>query len=52
MRVRLQGDEDAQYNLAAMHSIGKGGPVDKLEALKWYRLCAEQGCVGAMYVHA
>lgn len=38
-----QEDADAQFNLALMYSNGVGVPQDYAEALKWYRLAAEQG---------
>ena len=37
-----QGDADAQYNLGFMYDNGKGVIEDDKEAVKWYRLAAEQ----------
>ena len=37
------GDEVAQYNLGIMYENGEGVPQDYKEAVKWYRLAAEQG---------
>ena len=38
-----QGDADAQFNLGLMYQKGHGVPQDHKEAVKWYRLAAEQG---------
>ena len=38
-----QGDADAQYKLGVMYSNGRGAPQDDKEAVKWFRLAAEQG---------
>ena len=38
-----QGDVQAQYNLGIMYETGRGGPQDDAEAVRWYRLAAEQG---------
>ena len=40
------GYEVAQYNLAVMYDDGKGVLQDYKEAVKWYRLAAEQGYAG------
>ena len=46
---------DAQFNLGVMYEKGRGVPQDDAEAVKWYRLAAEQGNayaqinLGAMY---
>jgi len=37
-----QGDAAAQYNLGNMYVKGAGVPQDDAEAVKWYRLAAEQ----------
>ncbi len=42
-----QGDADAQYMLGFMYLRGDGVPQDYQEAVKWYRLSAEQGVRGA-----
>jgi uncharacterized protein len=44
-----QGIADAQFNLALMHHFGEGVPQDDVEAVKWFRLGAEQGDAFAMY---
>jgi len=44
------GDAPAQYRLAGMYSGGQGLPQDIPEALKWYRLAAEQGLADAQYM--
>ena len=38
-----QGNASAQYNLGVMYANGRGVPQDYAEAMKWYRLAAEQG---------
>ncbi len=38
-----KGDADAQYNIGQIYKLGRGVPVDMLEAEKWYRLAALQG---------
>jgi TPR repeat protein len=38
-----QGDSYAQHSLGLMYSEGRGIPRDDKEALKWFRLAAEQG---------
>ena len=37
-----QGADNAKFNLGGMYYIGEGVPQDDKEALKWYRLSAEQ----------
>jgi len=37
------GVDIAQFNLAQMYSNGQGVPQDYKEAVKWYKLSAEQG---------
>ena len=37
------GDAEAQIYLCSMYALGTGVPQDYKEALKWYRLAAEQG---------
>ena len=37
-----EGDADAQFNLGYMYSEGKGVSQDNKEAVKWWRLSAEQ----------
>ena len=50
-----QGDPHAQYVLGFMYDWGQGVPKDDAEAVRWFRLAAEQGNVkahaylGAMY---
>ena len=38
-----RGDADDQFQLGWMYSKGQGVPKDNTEAVKWYRLAAEQG---------
>ncbi len=42
-----QGDANAHYLLGTMYADGKGVPQDSAEAMKWYRLAAEQGYAAA-----
>jgi len=44
-----QGDAEAQLNLGDMYSDGEGIAKDDREAVKWYRLAAEQGNKIAQY---
>ncbi len=41
--LATQGNANAQYNLGLMYDEGKGVTQDYQEAIKWYRLAAEQG---------
>ena len=41
-----QGDSFAQYNLGMMYAYGRGVTQDDKEAVKWYRLSADQGYGG------
>src|SRR6185295_15444542 len=45
----VQGDPEAQNNLAAIYSLGKGIARDYQQAMYWYRLAAEQGDFVAQY---
>jgi TPR repeat protein len=38
-----QGDAEAQFFLGHMYVYGRGVPEDAAEAVKWYRLAADQG---------
>ena len=42
-----QGDAAAQINLGAMYAAGAGVPQDDREAVRWYRLAADQGLAEA-----
>jgi TPR repeat protein len=43
LRARAeQGHADAQYTLELMYDNGEGVPQDDAEAVRWYRLAAEQ----------
>jgi TPR repeat protein len=48
-RLAEQGDVLAQYNLGIVYDTGKGVPQDYTEAVRWYRLAAEQGHASAQY---
>ena len=39
----------AQSNLGLMYTTGEGVPEDDAEAVRWYRLAAEQGVARAQY---
>ena len=44
LRVRAEaGDAVAQYDLGVMYANGLGVPEDDAEAMRWYRLAADQG---------
>lgn len=43
MPLAEQGDATAQNNLGVMYEYGLGVPKDDAEAVKWYRMAAEQG---------
>ena len=38
-----QGYASAQFNLGTMYTNGRGVPKDDVQAVKWYRLAADQG---------
>ena len=42
-----QGNAAAQGNLGRMYANGEGVPEDDAEAVRWYRLAAEQGYAAA-----
>jgi len=43
-RVQAEaGDASAQYNLELMYDHGLGVPRDYTEAVRWFRMAAEQG---------
>jgi len=37
-----QGNADAQFTLGVMYDNGRGVPQDDTEAVRWYRLAADQ----------
>ena len=43
----LNGNADAQYNLGLMYANGQGVTQDYKEAVKWWRLSADQGNASA-----
>ena len=43
------GHANAQFNLGVMCAIGRGTPQDDVEALRWYRMAAEQGHANAQF---
>jgi hypothetical protein len=47
--LAAKGDAAAQYNLGVMHEHGQGTAQDAKEALRWYRLAAEQGHFRAQF---
>ncbi len=42
-KLAEQGDADAQCSLGEMYDKGRGVAQDYAEAVKWYRMAAEQG---------
>lgn len=40
---RMLGNADAQYNIGTMYFYGKGVSQDYVEAMRWYRMAADQG---------
>ena len=42
-----RGDAAAQINLGFMYETGAGVPQDEREAVRWYRLAADQGLAEA-----
>ena len=46
---RLATETEAQFSLGFMYQNGQGVPQDDAEALKWYRLAAEQGNAFAQF---
>ena len=42
-----QGNARAQFNLGLMYANGRGVPQDYAQAVKWYRLAADQGIADA-----
>ena len=45
-----RGDVKAQYNLGVMYQLGLGVPQDDQEAVRWYRLAADQGDAVALVI--
>jgi TPR repeat protein len=43
------GDAKAQFSIGWMYDLGQGVPQDKVKAVKWYRMAAEQGHADAQY---
>ena len=48
-RLANDGDSMAQNNLGSMYYNGEGVPQDYKEAVKWYRMSAEQGNARGQY---
>jgi TPR repeat protein len=49
--VEAENDHpEAQEMLGAMYIAGKGVPKNDKEAVRWYRMAAEQGAANAQYV--
>ena len=42
-KLAKRGDKRAQYYMGRMNHLGEGRPQDKQEAVRWYRMSAEQG---------
>lgn len=45
----IEGDMNAQYNLALMYDTGRGVARDLREAANWYREAADKGHIAAQY---
>ena len=45
----MQGDVEAQYTLGHFHNTGIGAPQDSPEAVKWFRMAAEQDYAEAQF---
>ena len=43
LQLAERGNAQAQFNLGMMYENGQGVRQDDAEAVKWYRLAAEQG---------
>jgi len=43
------GDAEAQFDLGFMYYEGEGVPEDHAEAVRWYRLAADQGLAEAQF---
>ena len=43
LELASQGVAVSQYNLGVMYANGEGVPQDYAEAVRWYRLAADQG---------
>ena len=44
LRAADQGDDDAEYNLGALHERENAGGQGQEQALSWYRKAAGHGC--------
>ena len=42
-------DPDSQFDHGMMYAYGEGVPIDRVEAVKWFRKAAEQGYVAAQF---
>src|SRR5450432_4036913 len=42
-KMAEHGNSEAMLRVAAMYEQGKGGPVDHIQAVKWFRLLADRG---------
>ena len=47
--LRIRVDAGAQFNLGVMYANGEGVLKDEAEAVRWYRLAAEQGHAAAQF---
>lgn len=53
LRQRAEnGDMKSQFVLARTYERGEGVPVDKAEAVKWYRTTAERGHMAGQSIYA
>ena len=44
-----QGDAEAAYRIGECYKYGMGVPKNKMEAIRWYRVAAEQGHADALH---
>ena len=47
--LALRGDASSQYFLGSLYDHGDGVPKDSKEAIRWYRLAADQGLADAQF---
>jgi hypothetical protein len=47
--AQFQGDIEAQYSLGRIYRDGEGVPRDDVQAMRWFRLAADQGMAEAEY---
>src|ERR1700676_547311 len=48
-KMAEHGNSDVMLRLAVMDTRGQGGPVDNIQAVKWFRLLADRGDRAAQF---